>query len=79
MRMRNWWIEGRIDGRETKMAGGPTRKDGGFSLSIRQRANGESVEAIKVEGTVTPEGTLILVARSEAGSQIQSIEVRSKR
>lgn len=35
--VRNFWIEGRIDGRDSTFAAGPATKDGGFSLTIKQR------------------------------------------
>lgn len=58
MAMRNWWVEVEIDGRKTKLAGGPRAKDGGFELTIRQRDEGESVEVLRVWGIVRRGGYL---------------------
>ena len=61
MRMRNWWIEVEIDGRKTKLVGGPRAKDGGFVLTVRQRDEGVSVEVMAVGGIVEPNGILHLI------------------
>lgn len=52
--MRNFWIEGEIDGRTTKLTGGPVRKDGGFDLTVYQRVEGESVAVATIRGRATP-------------------------
>ena len=43
--MRNFWLEADIDGRKTALSSGPTGKDGGMRITIRQRDKGESVVA----------------------------------
>ena len=48
--MRNFWIECKIDGRKTKLTGGPRSKDGGFNLTIYQRSDGESIKVLKIIG-----------------------------
>lgn len=47
--MRPFWLEANIEGRETPVSGGPRRKDGNMSIDIRQRDNGTSVTAFKIE------------------------------
>ena len=37
MAVRNFYIKADIDGRKTKLAGGPASKDGGMNISIFQR------------------------------------------
>lgn len=74
MAMRNFWIEARIDDRETVLKGGPRRKEGGLSLEVLQRNEGESTSAIRVNcyeefgELVTivhgPEGELLLEHRT---------------
>lgn len=67
MAMRNWWIEGKINGRKTALAGGPRAKDGGFKLTIRQRDKGQSEAALTVRGIVLEDGRLQLVTIGENG------------
>jgi len=59
--VRNFWIEGNIDGRKTEMSGGPRTKDGGFSLNIYQRDAGGIVKALRIEGGADDAGNLSLV------------------
>ncbi len=67
MAMRNWWIEVTIDGRKTKLQGGPRAKDGGFTLTVRQRDNGESVGVLRLDGIADSEGGLRLEIRDADG------------
>lgn len=48
MALRNFWVEAKIDGRETELEGGPRAKDGGMSVTILQRHNGSKMTAVKV-------------------------------
>lgn len=48
MAIRNFYINGRVDGRETKITGGPARKDGGMGVTITQRSNGRIVETVEI-------------------------------
>lgn len=48
--VRNWWIDIDIDGRQTRLEGGPQSKFGGFSLRIYQRDNGEITQAASIRG-----------------------------
>lgn len=67
--VRNWWIEGKIDGRSAEFSGGPQSKDGGFTLKILQRDKGNIVTALHINGRVLSDGTLILHA--ETGSTLK--------
>lgn len=60
MPVRNWWIDADIDGRQTRLEGGPRRKDGGFTLRIYQREDGSISKAGWIEGFVGADGALIL-------------------
>lgn len=40
MAIRNFYIDAQIDGRQTKLSGGPARKDGGLFLALYQRNHG---------------------------------------
>ena len=48
--IRNWWLEAKIDGRKTVLAGGPQAKDGGFTLFVYQRSGGKIVQAVRLIG-----------------------------
>ena len=47
--MRPFWLNANIEGRNTDLCGGPRRKDGIMNIDIRQRDNGNSVTAFKIE------------------------------
>lgn len=49
MATRNFWIDADIDGRATELSGGPRRKDGGMSVSIKQRNEGGIQEALSIQ------------------------------
>lgn len=46
--VRNFWIDGSIDGRETWLSGGPKSKSGGMRIQIFQRDEGGIEEAVRV-------------------------------
>lgn len=60
MAVRNWWLEADIDGRKTKLSGGPRSKDGGFSLILYQRDKGEIRKVLGIGGMVDKNGDLVL-------------------
>ena len=49
--VRNFWIEAEVDGRKTPIAFGPTGKDGGFSLTVFMRNEGEVERVVAMSGT----------------------------
>lgn len=56
--MRNFWVEGKIDGRESWLTGGPRNKNGSLHLRIYQRDNGESKLALTIYCWAEKDGTL---------------------
>lgn len=58
--VRNFWIDARIDGRDTKIAGGPIAKDGGLHVTFKQRDTKQVTQALTVDCRVGPDGLLIL-------------------
>ena len=58
--VRNFWLEGDIDGRSSKISGGPRAKDGGFFLRVFIRDQGEVAEACHLTGHVAVNGELQL-------------------
>lgn len=68
--VRNFWLEGDIDGNRAAVSGGPQSKGGGFSLRIKQRHRGGIVEAMTVTGWVMADGSLALEAESGTGAPL---------
>jgi hypothetical protein len=60
--VRNFWIEGRVDGKAKSVGFGPIGKDGGFDLSISVRNDGGIERAFFVRGFVNKNGDLRIVA-----------------
>lgn len=48
--VRNFWLELTVDGRKSRIACGPVRKDGGFDLVIKQRHKGKVMEVGDIIG-----------------------------
>ena len=66
--VRNFWVDAEIDGRRTYLSGGPQRKDGGFTLSVKVRDRGGIAKALLVSGRVLSDGkTLRLSVDDPAG------------
>lgn len=59
-KVRNFWIQARVDGRESRVCGGPRSKDGGLSLTLYQRSRGMVVAALQVNCFARCDGTLRL-------------------
>ncbi len=77
--VRNFWIELDIDGRTTSIASGPRSRDGGFSLRIYQRDQGNIIKALEVEGIAQSDGSLVLeattpLAAPSAGPLFDSVD-----
>lgn len=70
--VRNFWIEGRVDGRSSQIATGPIRSDGGFSLSVLMRDDGGIVRALTLDGRVI-DGRIILDVEAN-----QTLHVRTE-
>lgn len=47
--VRNFYVNGTVDGRKTAITGGSSRKDGGMRLTLTQRNNGAIEKCISVE------------------------------
>lgn len=57
--VRNFWIDLSVDGRASSVETGPRSKDGGFSMTIYQRDEGDIVTAAKISGLARSDGSLI--------------------
>ena len=73
MSIRNFYIEAYIDGRKESLKGGPKSKDGGFSLSVYQRKEGQLERIIEITGFVNGDGILTThVATQSKGQTIKT-------
>jgi len=55
---RNFWVEANIDGRNTLLAGGPRAKDGGMTIDLFIRDDGEIAKALHIVCWVCADGSL---------------------
>lgn len=46
--VRNFWVSGAIDGSRRRIAAGPRARDGGLTLTLCQRRDGEVAAALTV-------------------------------
>ncbi len=75
--VRNFWIEANVDGRKSKLAGGPRSKRGGFSLTVYQRSQGKITRALIVDASANEQGELNLSVRN--GKDAQNFRVVTER
>ena len=78
--VRNFWFVASVDGR-SGIASGPVSKDGGMSITIYQRHNGEILEALRINCLATHDGVLTIAAYdpSEPSGQRAVIKSITKR
>ena len=73
MAIRNFWIEVEIDGRKTKLNGGPVNKDGKMKVKLYQRDEGTIHEAVTITCENVDDQLLTqIVAKSPDGSSAAS-------
>lgn len=61
--VRNFWLEAEVDGKATKIAGGPRSKRGGMKIRLLNRENGKiSGRSIEIECKLNEKGELVVVA-----------------
>ena len=65
MAVRNFRIECEIDGRKTKLSGGPQGKEGGFKLTVYIRDKGKSVHGCALVGRVNQDSLQLEIWSSE--------------
>jgi hypothetical protein len=58
--VRNFWVAGDVDGRRSSISGGPRARDGGLSLTLYQRKEGQVARALTVHCLACSDGTLCL-------------------
>jgi hypothetical protein len=77
MRVRNFYLSGSIDGRETLIGAGPRARDGGFEARVHVRDAGEvRWSVVSIQGFADDDGRLRLVVRDERGEEVHCIEMQ---
>lgn len=78
--VRNFWIELEVDGKKTKVATGPRNRNGGFTLNIKVRENGEiSTKSVKITGTATGNGKLYILGETFGVASGRSLNLVTER
>ena len=73
--VRNFWVDLKVDGNQP-VATGPRNKDGGFSLIVFQRTNGDIMRAIEINGRALADGTLSLKVLNKSGVDVHTVTTK---
>lgn len=68
--VRNFWIEGSVDGRTSPISDGPRGKDGEFVLDLWIRDNGSARHAFTISGVVAGEALAIHCSKTDGLGEI---------
>jgi len=71
MAVRNFYLQFDIDGRSTKLKGGPQGSNGEFRGTIFMRHEGKPLPVVSLRGRVMPDGTLALQIDPEVHVQVE--------
>jgi len=75
MAIRNFYIEGKIDGRSTYLSGGPKAKEGGMRLYLMQRHLGSAVVVAEITCSAQDDGKLVTVIEATSNEIVVEEEV----
>jgi hypothetical protein len=59
MAVRNFYLEADVEGRKTKLRGGPARKDGSMTVTLTQRDEGSIKDTVEIICLTRADGTLM--------------------
>lgn len=76
--VRNFWLDGEIDGRKERLEGGPVSKEGGFSLQVKMREEGDISIPVTLRGWASREGNRLFLEIQIAG-QIEPVRIETIR
>ena len=65
--VRNFWIEGQVDGYKDRIGMGPKSKEGGFHLNLSIRYEGSVRPILSIEGCVDGDVLHLSVLNKETG------------
>lgn len=68
--MRNFYVDGEIDGRKTHVTGGPQSRNGEMNLTITQRDHGEISTAFTLRSYVLDDGRLCTTVFDRNGKHV---------
>lgn len=68
--VRNFWMDAEIDGRESRLSGGPQSKDGGLFVTFKQRHKGSVTDALTIHAVSSADGSLALQVFDADGVRI---------
>jgi hypothetical protein len=72
--VRNFWLDGWVDGRTTGLAAGPRSAQGGFTLRVSIRDGGAvRPDVVRVVGAVDPDGKLYVRVYDEGGDVVHEV------
>lgn len=77
--VRNFWVTLSVDGKKTDVATGPVRRDGGFTLSVRMRDEGDIIRVFTMEGRADDDGTLTLIAGPDNPEVAPNTVIKTRR
>jgi hypothetical protein len=72
--VRNFWLELEVDGKKTKVATGPVRKDGGFTLDVKMRDMGCIMIAGQIVGQVVDDKLFLVWEPSDWSDWLPDVE-----
>ncbi len=74
MAVRNFWLTAEVDGKKEPVATGPRSSDGGMTVKLFVRDNGESRRAVTLECDASADGQLVIRMAGPDGAVIQSFQ-----
>jgi len=58
--VRNFWMEARVDDRESKITGGPVKKDGGLEIRLYQRDEKSVLDSLRIDCWINDENDVCM-------------------
>lgn len=74
--VRNFYIQGSIDGRKTSLSGGPSRKDGGMVLVLTQRNEGSIEKCATIECFAEGDGLKTIIYDKQGNVALENLTRR---
>lgn len=71
--VRNFWLEASIDGRDSRLSGGPQARTGGMSGTIYQRDRGDVAVAVRWSGHANEDGRVVLIIEPGDGMIVEPV------
>lgn len=72
--VRNFWLDADIDGKATRLSGGPVNKEGGMTATLKIRDDGTVHKALTINAFAYPDGRLLVNVFDGDGELVHKIE-----